>query len=204
MGLLDFLFGRPKSRVELLSDKIWMSHRAKLNGIRREIAERSSSSSAAIILVAHFQDVLEDLNAVVAENPWNAPQMATMAENLSTEIASRLNLDETATIDLVVAERHPIVAEDDKVVQFAKGLPCKCRMAYHVSLEDPVLKQFSGEWVTGVLKKLGMAEDESLESPLVNRRLRDSQKKIEETAIGNQPASSAAEWMQLNMPQAAK
>lgn len=204
MGLFDFLFGKSASNVEVLSDKIWMTQRAKLNGIRREIGERSSSSSAAMILVAHFENVLEELNAVVAENPWNVPVMATLATNLSTEIASRLKLDETAIIDLIVVERHPMVAEDDKVVEFAKELPCKCRVAYHVSLEDPVLKQFSGEWVTGVLKKLGMGEDESLESPLVARRLRASQKKIEETAIGNQPASSAAEWMQLNMPQAAK
>ena len=204
MGIFDFLLGRSATDVEVLSDKIWMSQRSKLNGIRREIGERSRASSAATILVAHFQNVLEELNVVAAENPWNVPVTATLATNLSTEIASRLNLDETATIDLVVAERHPIVAEDDKVVQFAKGLPCKCRMAYHVSLEDPVLKQFSGEWVTGVLKNLGMTDEESLESPQVSRRLRGAQKKIEETATGNQHANSAAEWMRLNMSPGAK
>jgi hypothetical protein len=204
MGFFDFLLGRSASNFEVLSDKIWMSQRAKLNGVRREIGERSRSSSAAIILVAHFQNVLEELNVVAAENPWNVPVTATLATNLSTEIASRLNLDKATTINLIVAERHPMVADDDKAIEFAKQLPCKCRVAYHVSLEDPVLKQFSGEWVTGVLKKLGMAEDESLESNLVTRKIRAAQQKFAGSTSAIQPANSAAEWMRLNMPQAGK
>jgi hypothetical protein len=202
MGLFEFLLGRSASNVEVLRDKIWMTQRAKLIGIRREIAERSNSRSAAILLVAHFQNVLEELKVVAAESPWNTPLMATLAENLSTATASRLILDNSATIDLIVAERHPMVDAEDKVIEFSKGLPCKCRVAYHLSLEDPVLKRFSGEWVTGVLKKLGMAEDESLESPLVTRRIRGAQEIYKREVIGNHEAHSAAEWMQLNSARA--
>lgn len=204
MGIFDFILGRSASNVEVLPDKIWMTQRAKLNGIRREMAERANSRSAAILLIAHFQNVLEELNILAAENPWNTPLTATLAENLSTEIASRLNLDKATTIDLIVAERHPMVADDDKVIEFAKQLPCKCRVAYHVSLEDPVLKQFSGEWVTGVLKKLGMAEDESLESKLVTRRIRAAQQQFVGSMNALQPANSATEWLRLNMPQPGK
>lgn len=201
MGLFNSLFGsKPASTVEVVHDRIWMSQQAKLNGVRRELAERSGAGDVAIVLVGHFADTLEQLNAIVAEYQGGTPVMATLAEKLSTDIAARLNLDEKATIDLIVAERHPLVSVDDKLLQFAQGLHCRCRVAHYLSLDDPLLRLFSGEWVKSVLQKLGMTENEAIESSMVSRRVREAQKKIEAHAFGNSKADSAAEWMEKNLP----
>ena len=84
---------------------------------------------------------------------------ATLASNLSTDIANRLNVDESATIDVIVAERHPMFSVDEKLMQFAEDLPCRCRIVHHLSVDDPLLKVIAGEWIEGVLEQLGMTED---------------------------------------------
>lgn len=203
MGLFDFLFGsKPASTVEVVSDRIWMSQQAKFIGIRTELEERSGSDSVAVLLIAHFADTLERLDAIASESSGGSPVTATLAENLSLDIASGLNLDETATIDLIVAERHPLLEVDETLMQFAEELTCKCRVAHHLSLDDPLIDMFAGEWVQGMLKKLGMKEDEAIESNMVSRSIKDAQKKIAAQAVGNSEADSAAEWLEKNMPNA--
>jgi preprotein translocase subunit SecA len=71
---------------------------------------------------------------------------------------------------------------------------------HHVSLEDPLLRTFAGEWVQGVLQRLGMKENEAIESRMVTRRLQVAAQKIESQAISDMAADSAEEWLQRNCP----
>ncbi|MGE0608684.1 MAG: hypothetical protein AB7O62_16435 [Pirellulales bacterium] len=200
MGLFSSLFGGKSSAstVELMSDRIWMSRQAKFHGIGQDLAGRSGS--VAVLLIAYFADTLEELNAIVAQYQGQTPAKALLAEQLSGELAGSLNLDPTAKIDLIVAERHPLLAATDQLLEFANGLPCQCRITHHLSLEDPLLQSFSGEWVADILKKLGMEENEAIESRMVSRRIQDAQRKMQARAIGNARAESAAEWIEKNMP----
>lgn len=106
----------------------------------------------------------------------------------------------SATIDVIVGERHPLPSVDDRLEEFADELPCRCRFSHHVSLEDPVMQIFAGEWVQDVLRKLGMSEDEAIESRMVSRRIRQAQLKIEGRTFGNLNAGSASEWLETNRP----
>ena len=87
--------------------------------------------------------------------------------------------DESGRIDIVLAERHPLPSHDKAVVEWATALPCRCQLVHHLSLEDPLMHMFAGEWVEGILKKLGMSEDEAIESRMVARRIEAAQKKVE-------------------------
>ena len=126
---------------------------------------------------------------------------AVLASNLSIDTAASLNLDESATIDLIVGERHPLPSVDDDLEEFADELPCRCRFSHHISLEDPVMKIFAGKWVQNMLSKLGMSEDEAIESQMVSRRIRQAQQKIEGRTFGSLDAESAAEWLEKNCPE---
>jgi preprotein translocase subunit SecA len=46
------------------------------------------------------------------------------------------------------------------------------RLVHHVSLEDPMMRMFAGEWVQNVLQRLGMNENEAIESRMVTRRFK--------------------------------
>ena len=200
MGIFDFLFGSTdQSRCEEVPDKIWLTEQAKFQGIATEVAERAKAGAACILLVAHFEDVRQTLEAVAAGS-WAVPVQAVLANRLTPDLAYGLGLDETSTIDLLVAERHPLPSEDDRLVEFARQLPCRVRVEHYLSLQDPVFSSFSGEWVHNMLANLGMKEDECIESHMVARRLRGAQEKIAKQAVSNHPADSADEWLERNLP----
>ena len=201
MGFFDFLLGSKKqTNVEVIPDRIWMNTEAKFAGLAKEVVERSTSEAVAILLVAHFPDVLAHLEQLADQRTSGVPLKAVLARNLNTDLAASLNLDESAVIDIIVGERHPMASEDDRLEAFADELPCRCRFTYHISLEDPVVEIFAGAWVQNVLSKLGMSEEEAIEGPITSRNIRKTQQKIERRAIGTVDAESAAQWMEKNCP----
>lgn len=202
MGLFDFLFGggKKRSNVDVVPDHIWMTTTAKFAGLAKEARDRSRSETVAILLVAHFPDVLERLDEIVNQQVWDVPCKAVSASNLNTNLAASLRVDESANIDIIVGERHPLPSVDDRLEEFADELPCRCRFSHHISLDDAVLKVFAGDWIKNVLKQLGMTEDEAIESQMVSRRIRQAQQKIEGRAFGSLNVQSAAEWLEKNCP----
>src|SRR5207302_6162716 len=51
---------------------------------------------------------------------------------------------------------------------------------FYLSLEDDLMRIFAGEWVAGVLTRLGMEDGQAIESRMVSRRIEAAQKKVEE------------------------
>ena len=95
---------------------------------------------------------------------------------------------------------HPLPSHDDALRQFAQSFSCPCRFVQHVSLEDPLLRLFAGDWVEQVLRQLGMQEDDVIERRMVARRIRTAQEKIAARAKGDAPGEPAAEWLEKNCP----
>lgn len=57
------------------------------------------------------------------------------------------------------------------------------------------MRLFAGEWVESVLRRLGMSEDEPIESRVVTRRILAAQKKTETQSLSDISADSAEEWL---------
>ena len=164
MGLFDFFFGGGKrSNVNVIPDVIWLNNTAKLNGIRKDVLAQGSSGAVGLLLVAHFPDVVDQLYQIAAENGTHIPIKVSLAKDLSTDLVAEWQFDESATVAIIVGERHPLPKHDDEVLQFAESLPHQVRLIRHVSLEDPLMKAFAGEWVENLLRRMGMAEDEAIE-----------------------------------------
>ena len=51
---------------------------------------------------------------------------------------------------------------------------------FFLSLEDDLMRIFAGDWVRGMMGKLGMGEGEPIENAFVSRRITAAQKKVEE------------------------
>ena len=201
MGLFDFFFGGGKrSNVNVIPDVIWLNNQAKLNGIRKDVIAQGGSGAVGLLLVAHFPDVVDQLYRIAAENGNNIPIKVSLAKDLSTDLVAEWSVNESATVAVIVGERHPLPKHDDGVLQFAESLPHQVRLIRHVSLEDPLMKAFAGEWVENLLRRMGMAEDEAIESQMVSRRIKAAQQKIEKEAFGDSDANSAAEWLSANVP----
>lgn len=203
MGLFAWLTGKTR-KVEVAEDRIWLTKKAKVAGLAREIAGALNDPNGpdATIVAAHFQDCLDDLRAAIdSAGIDDGRLLITSVEFLRGRLASGQTLDESKTIYIVVGELHPLAAHDDAVLDFARNLPCRCRLVWHVSLEDAALRIFSGQWVEGVLRRLGMKEDQAIQSRAVGRRVRSALEKVAREATGDLQANSTAEWLQRNCPQ---
>lgn len=201
MGLFDWF--AKKTNVELASDHIWLTDEAKLEGIASEVTESLSASDGpvAILLVAHFADRLRQLQALVQQRGF-APThvIAAMASDLTPESPQVAEFAESEWVSIIAVERHPLAPRDASLVAFARTVPCRCTLEFHLSLNDPLMKSFAGDWVRQVLSRLGMTENQAIESRMVTRRLQQAQLEIARRATGDMPANSAEEWFERNCP----
>ena len=55
---------------------------------------------------------------------------------------------------------------------------------FYISLEDKLMRLFGSERIAGVVDKLGMADHEALEAPMLNSSIERAQKKVEENNFG--------------------
>jgi len=201
VSFLKYLFGgRKRTKFKVVPEIIWMTAARKFSGVIDGAQQLSESGVDVILLVAHFQDVLNQLEELVSQRSWSVPCQAVLAGTLEAGLPASANMRESAVVGIIVAERHPLQAVDAAIESFAEGLLCKCRLSRHISLEDPVVEVFAGGWVKDTLEKLGMEEHEAIESSAVSRRIRQAQQKIESKSFGNLSADSASVWFELNCP----
>ncbi len=181
---------------------VWLTRQAKLSGIGRCVAEALADAKgpAAIFVTAHFQDTLNELVEGIDVEQCEGRVLLTKADALGAFSASQVAFDHTQPVLIIVAERHPLSVHDKAVSQFGSNLSSECQIVYHLSLEDPLMRPFAGEWVENVLRSLGMTEDQAIQSRMVERRLERALRRIEAEATGDQPADSAEEWLERNCP----
>jgi hypothetical protein len=201
MGIFDLFAGR-KSDVEILDDMIWLTKKVKYERMADSIAERLASRDppVAVILVAHFRDCLNELRSTIATRRMNGRVTVAAVEKLNAVRAAQTLFYESQTVDVIVGERHPLASHDDAVVEFARRLCCRCRLSHYLSLEDALLKSMASEWLPNLLKRLGMKDDDAIHSRLVSRRIKDCQARIQGLAFADEPADSAQQWIQRNIP----
>jgi len=83
-------------------------------------------------------------------------------------------------LHIIGSERHESRRIDNQLRGRAgrQGDPGSSR--FYLSLQDELMRLFGGEWVAGVLSRLGMKEGEAIESRMVSKRIQAAQKKVEE------------------------
>lgn len=200
MGFLDWLKA-PRSNVEDLGDFIWVSKAAKGAGVIRAVGESLSRSDAptVVLVVAHFEDCLSELRQLLEASGINDSRVFVFrADDLPSVKNSLLGLDDLQLVDVIVAERHPLLDCDDALVEFARQCGYRFRISHHLSLEDPLMKVFGGDWVRTVLMRLGMKDDEAITSPIVSRRVRAAQVKMAQNVVDASVVKSAEAWFERN------
>ena len=106
--------------------------------------------------------------------------------------------DHAKPVTIVVGERHFLRADDERIAAFARGLGRHCRLAFHVSVRDPLVQAFAGEWVVGMLTNLGANETDAIESRLITRRIQGAQAKFAAPGADDRKAESAEQWLEWN------
>jgi hypothetical protein len=212
MGFWSWLTGSKTQPV--VADRIWLTTSAKRDGLCRELVERLVHPPP-VILLCHFPATLAEVRQDferrsiphrTADRVVDARAVSGWAERVvHIALARQLHSDPFAddqpgdvSVRLDVAERHPRRECDQAIERFARELGKRCRVTYHNSLEDPMLRLFAGDRVRDLLKRLGASESEPIESGLVTRQLRRAQAKFARRKDCGCDADSAADWLAAN------
>jgi hypothetical protein len=173
-----------------------------------------------VLLLAHFPSTLASLGPYLVDSrlshsampdgltPEAALQLVAKGEpRVLFGLARNLVPDEfpaaedapKSPLAVLLAERHFLRSHDEHVSHFAEGLGGRTDLTVHVSLDDELMKLFAGQWVSSTLKRLGMKDDESIDSPMVMRRIRRAQDQIRAKLAKQEVlADSPLEWIRQN------
>src|SRR5687768_1887169 len=226
MGLFDWLRSKPRDAVTRGDDAIWLTPQARQRGLCRAMGTHLQSAPV-VVVAAHFAESLETVRGDVEAHGWAYAELddgrraaaivrqaaadpqphllLALAENLTADPQSGGLPEHPPSVaspaEVIVAERHFLRERDEAILAFAAGLGCPARVTFHLSLRDPLLRLFAGEWMESVLGRLGAKEAEPVVSNLVSRRLRGAQDKFAHLAATEHRAASAEEWLTLNVPE---
>jgi len=220
MGLLGW-FGR-RSPLICEPDRVWLTRSAALAGLYRDVAGRLDRD-ALVLVGAHFPATLGQVQTTVESGGLEYDLLAEplCGAGLARRIASggaRLllvpaaalpageppaaEMDRSRSVSILMAERHPLRSHDRQIEEFAAALPHPTHLGFYVALDDALMKGFAGEWVEGVLRVLGMNENDAISARGVTRAVKKAQAKLQERVFSDRPADSADEWYRLNVPDA--
>jgi hypothetical protein len=109
--------------------------------------------------------------------------------------ARTIRVDESSAAQIVFIERYPMAAKE---VETLANWPDQTYPAYS-SLDEPLFLHFGSERIAGVMKSLGMKDDEAVEHGMISQSLARGQEKIANQVSFDQGANSQSEWMRKHI-----
>jgi preprotein translocase subunit SecA len=113
------------------------------------------------------------------------PETVSAVRNPSSqrqEQAPRQASGPSNKLAVLVAERHALRSEDNRVVQFLRRLDHPSELAFFLAFDDPLLGPNLDATVLQLLEHYGMRPDEPLQSQLLERLVRRVQRQHERHA----------------------
>ncbi len=174
-------FKKKEGSVNVI-DKVWITEEVKQNAILEEWKK-----DPGIIIIAWFDATLRHLQNVFAKQTSSSVSLFSAREVHS----SHLNGPK-----IIFAEHHPMRSKEQEAF---KQWHLKEAVVYS-ALDEPLFKQFGGDRIVEMMKKLGMEADSVIEHKMVSSSIENAQEKIEKKVITESMANSQQEWMERNLP----
>jgi|GEM_PF-2225394 len=100
----------------------------------------------------------------------------------------------------LAAERHPLRAHDDALVNRLVELPYPTRLSFHLALDEPLLARFNGQQVGALMDQLQLAVDTPLAQRVLSQTIRQAQERLANQAQGDGSAESPEAWFAAYLP----
>ena len=108
--------------------------------------------------------------------------MVTIATNMAgrgTDIKLGEGVLELGGLKIIGTERHESRRIDNQLRGRSGRQGDNGESTFFISLEDDLMRIFGSEKIQGVVEKLGLQEDEAIESKMVSKAIENAQKKVE-------------------------
>jgi preprotein translocase subunit SecA len=182
--------------------------------------QSSTTERQLVLLIAHFTETHQALARILEqrkqwflrlEEPFGRseleqcaaaqtelPIFLALASQLREEGVWKSPVNATLHATIVIAERHLVRSEDERIETFATTLSWPCTLEYHLSLDDPILRAYGGIELRRSLQKLGLTEDAAHQSKAISATIAAAQAKARKEIKSMLPAPSAEEWLRIN------
>ena len=217
------LFGK-QNPVKREPDKIWQTRQHQYLGLLRFL-EALNRQTTRLLLIAHFPETFRALSGLLAAQATPLKTYITASEGFQLQelsayqpvgrillaLAAALPDAPTApshptaagdfTINVLVAEHHPLPSFDDRLTAFAASLPGPSTACFHEALDGPLLRAYGGDQIARLMTSLGIPDTEFIANPTIDRSIRTAQEKIARQVPNPVTTDSAEQWFQLHLPQ---
>jgi preprotein translocase subunit SecA len=113
--------------------------------------------------------------------------MVTIATNMAgrgTDIKLSEEVRQAGGLAIIGTERHDSRRVDRQLRGRAGRQGDPGSSIFFISLEDKLMRRFGSDRIAGLVDRLGMPDNEALESPMLSKQIENSQKKVEEIHFG--------------------
>ncbi|MBP5398656.1 MAG: preprotein translocase subunit SecA [Bacteroidales bacterium] len=196
---------KPIARIDQ-TDRIYKTEAGKFNAVVAHIGELMKEGRPVLVGTTDV-DTSEKLSRMlrmrgIQHQVLNAKQhareaevvahagqkgMVTIATNMAgrgTDIKLSDEVREAGGLAIVGTERHDSRRVDRQLRGRAGRQGDPGTSVFFISLEDKLMRRFGSDRIAGLVDRLGMPENEALESSMLSRQIENSQKKVEEIHFG--------------------
>ena len=187
-------------------DLIYKTKKAKYAAVIDKIVELSSAGRPVLVGTTDVEtsELLSRMLRMrgIKHNVLNAKEHAreaevvaqagqsstvTIATNMAgrgTDIKLSPEVKAAGGLAIIGTERHDSRRVDRQLRGRAGRQGDPGSSLFYISLEDKLMRLFGSERIAGMVDKLGMADDEALESSMLSNAIEKAQKKVEENNFG--------------------
>ena len=185
----DLVFKTKREKYNAVIDKVQEYHDrgqpVLVGSASVEVSEQISRMLKRAGIRHNVLNAKQDRAKAEAEIVAEAGQQGsvTIATNMAgrgTDIKLGPGVKELGGLAILGSERHESRRIDLQLRGRAGRQGDPGSSLFYLSLEDDLMRIFAGEWVKGILERLGMQEGEAIRSKMVTRRIEAAQKKVEE------------------------
>jgi preprotein translocase subunit SecA len=184
------LFVKKAATSEHKEDRVWQTAAACRKGICAEAVQSAEAGHSAIVVClahaafdavdtvlaphqpVHCRDLFgrDALHAALVRKSADAGAIViVLSGSLPADAPAA-----TSAVDILVYGRNAMRTADDAIQRFADQMGTRATLAFHVSLEDALLKPMVAS-ILPLLQQLGMKDDEPLSHLLVTRAIKNVQ-----------------------------
>ncbi|GFZ97694.1 protein translocase subunit SecA 1 [Paenibacillus marchantiophytorum] len=191
---------RPMIRKDM-PDVVYKSEMGKFRAVVEQILERHKLNQPVLVGTVSIEnsEVLSDMlkkkgvqhkvlnakyHAEEAEIVARAgqPGSVTIATNMAgrgTDIVLGEGVHDAGGLHIIGTERHESRRIDNQLRGRAGRQGDPGSSQFYLSLEDELMKRFGAENIMAMMDRLGMEEDQPIESKLISRAVESAQKRVE-------------------------
>ena len=197
---------RPIARIDQ-NDLIYKTKKAKFDAVTEKVLELTAQGRPVLVGTTDVEtsEILSRMFRMrgIQHQVLNAKQHAREAEvvrfagqagtvTIATNMAGRgtdiklpQEVKDAGGLAIIGTERHDSRRVDRQLRGRSGRQGDPGSSIFYVSLEDKLMRLFGSERIAGVVDKLGMKDDEALESSMLSKSIENAQKKVEEINFGS-------------------